>query len=299
MSTLPVKSSAPATTTRMSPSEKARPARRRATPAGSSDASADTVTEKMAPSAMKAPASTPSVSIVSVSCPALRTPVASARAAIWGGSRASKDSACWEGSALPGRVERPCDPRTSSPASVMPLPCCSAEPSRPRCDRLASLGSRGRVCGAGAGPVVGCGCHARSRCDPVAEPTPRVGIDRRAGRTSGWRSSVSRSLARPDIRRGAGPRNRLGETSASLVGPAPSPIATFEVGTAPGRWVEDRVSTECRNVAPEEAENRIRCAKISCRRQCIRFTQVLVRRPVRVPRRSQAPHWCWPPRGQP
>ena len=54
---LPVKSSAPATMTRIRPSENASPPRRRRTPNGTSAPPAVTVVAKIAPSAMKAPAS--------------------------------------------------------------------------------------------------------------------------------------------------------------------------------------------------------------------------------------------------
>ena len=55
----PVNSSAPPTITRISPSEKTMPARRRATPQGSSPAPVNTTVMKIAPNAMKAPASSP------------------------------------------------------------------------------------------------------------------------------------------------------------------------------------------------------------------------------------------------
>ena len=68
--------------------------------------------EKIAPKAMKAPPSTPSVSSVTLSCPALATPSASALAAISGGSRPSIPASA------PGRVSG-----TQPPSAIRPMIC--------------------------------------------------------------------------------------------------------------------------------------------------------------------------------
>ena len=84
-----MKSSAPATTTSISPSENASPPRRRSTPNGTSAPPAVTVVAKIAPSAMNAPASTASANVFAVDMPALTTPTCSALRAISTGGSAS------------------------------------------------------------------------------------------------------------------------------------------------------------------------------------------------------------------
>ena len=97
---LPVNSSAPPTTTRIRPKLKTSPIRIRTKPVGQVvltvasapvviNEPAPTVVAKIAPSAMKAPASTASANIVTFAMCALRTPISSALTAIAGGSRAS------------------------------------------------------------------------------------------------------------------------------------------------------------------------------------------------------------------
>ena len=85
---LPVNSSAPATTTRIRPSENASPPSNRVTPKPSSE-SVTTTRKNTAPSEMKAPASTASTSTLSRSAVALATPTDSTRAAISLGDQAS------------------------------------------------------------------------------------------------------------------------------------------------------------------------------------------------------------------
>src|SRR5688572_8445919 len=99
MRLLPVKSSAPATTTRIRPSENATPPSRRSTPNGTSDPPAVTVVAKMAPRAMKAPARTESASVSAVDISALPTPTCSAFRAISRGGSASRPVGVNTGSA--------------------------------------------------------------------------------------------------------------------------------------------------------------------------------------------------------
>ena len=84
-----MKSSAPATTTRIRPSENATPPRRRTTPNGTSALPAVTVVAKIAPSAMKAPARTDRANVLAVDMPHLTTPTCSAFRAISTGGSAS------------------------------------------------------------------------------------------------------------------------------------------------------------------------------------------------------------------
>src|SRR5262245_40216675 len=115
MRLLPVKSSAPATTTSTRPSEKAIPASRRTTPKGRSPPPAATVVEKTAPSAMNAPASTPSVSVVRAESPAFASPTASALRATSGGGSASSPAEVNVASATP-RAWQPKRTTASGPA---------------------------------------------------------------------------------------------------------------------------------------------------------------------------------------
>ena len=73
-----MKSSAPATTTRMRPSEKVNPARSRVTPNARSEVPAVTVVAKSAPSAMNAPARTASAKTFGAARAAFATPMSSA-----------------------------------------------------------------------------------------------------------------------------------------------------------------------------------------------------------------------------
>ena len=81
-------SSAPATTTRINPSENATPASHLVGPKPSEDPVA-TVVESTAPSAMNAPATTPSTNVVNVGAFAFATPRVSTRPAISFGEKAS------------------------------------------------------------------------------------------------------------------------------------------------------------------------------------------------------------------
>src|SRR5262249_53721224 len=87
---LPVNSSAPATTTRIRPSENVNPVSSRATPYGMALPPAPVVVANAAPSAMNAPASTASTNVVTTPAPAFATPTRSAFTAISGGGRASR-----------------------------------------------------------------------------------------------------------------------------------------------------------------------------------------------------------------
>ncbi len=88
---LPVKSSAPATTTRIRPRQNTSPPNNFVIPKGSTPAvPAVTVVAKTAPRAINAPARTASKNVLMASMFALFNPTCSALTAIAGGSRASK-----------------------------------------------------------------------------------------------------------------------------------------------------------------------------------------------------------------
>ena len=90
ISVLPVNSSAPPTMIRIKPRQNTTPDSSRLIPNGSTpSAPASTVVANMAPSAMKAPPSTASVSRPTTSIRVFCTPIASALRAISGGSSAS------------------------------------------------------------------------------------------------------------------------------------------------------------------------------------------------------------------
>jgi len=103
---LPVKSSAPATTTRMRPSEKVTPAMSRVAPKGRSAVPAVAVVAKIAPRAMKAPARTASASVAGVESPAFVTPTSSAFLAMSCGGSASSPICVNEPSIPPVSVHR-------------------------------------------------------------------------------------------------------------------------------------------------------------------------------------------------
>ena len=116
-----MKSSAPATTTRMRPSEKVRPASKRVTPKASSAEPAVVVVAKTAPSAMKAPARIARTNSFDVASDAFAVPISSALAAMAGGGSASKPAAGKAGAPPSAVVMRPCSPspprRLLQPAS--------------------------------------------------------------------------------------------------------------------------------------------------------------------------------------
>jgi hypothetical protein len=92
MRLFPVNSSAPPTTTRIRPSENARPPRMRAGPNGSgSPVDVVAMVERTAPNAMNAPASTPRTNVRTKGIAAFAAPTSSAFASMAGGSRASSD----------------------------------------------------------------------------------------------------------------------------------------------------------------------------------------------------------------
>ena len=111
---LPVNSSAPATTTAMRPRQKTRPPNSltRPKPMPAADKPVVTIVAKIAPHAIKAPASTARANMVGVLSSALATPTLSMRLAIFAGGNASNcislDIFCLLVESFAGLLDLPC-----------------------------------------------------------------------------------------------------------------------------------------------------------------------------------------------